>query len=98
MDNATAITIAIVTLFLVWVIYTKYTPENFKSCGGCSLRLPPQGTPILNPFVMPYSGTKCVDDLYIMNRDSDLKLDPAESKMYHLATPDHVELMGYNSY
>lgn len=73
--------------------------EGFRSCAGdgCALTMSPMGTLRLNPFVLPYSGTQCVDDLYIANVDSGLKFDDRGAKMYHLNTPDHVELMGYGS-
>ena len=64
--------------------------EGYRSCRDCTgLSMSKSGTTVINPFIQPYSGTSCIDDLYIKNKDSGLDLG------FTLApvspnTPDHV--------
>lgn len=48
------------------------------------------GTVVLNPYVWPYSGTQCVDDLYIANEDKGLNVGIDSTSLYSLTTPDHA--------
>lgn len=68
--------------------------ESFLPCIDCSDNyVPKKGVLVINPFVWPYSGTKCVDDLYILNSDYDQDIGFSRPQMRHLNTPDHVELV-----
>jgi hypothetical protein len=81
-----------ILLVLYWYFYL-YT-EAYRSCRGCDdYRMPRNGVAVLNPFIWPYSGTSCVDDLYILNKDSGVNLNFSEAPLTHLSTPDHVELI-----
>jgi hypothetical protein len=64
--------------------------EGYRSCRDCTgLSMSKSGTTVINPFIRPYSGTPCIDDLYIKNKDSGLDLGftlvPVSPN-----TPDHV--------
>jgi hypothetical protein len=67
-----------------------FSTEGYRSCRDCTgYSMSKSGTTVINPFVWPYSGTSCVDDLYIKNKDVGLDLG------FTLApispnTPDHV--------
>ena len=67
--------------------------ESFRSCSGCDGRMYPSGMSVLNPFMYPYSGVSCVDDMYIFNHDNGLDLGFPKGPLTHLSTPDHVELV-----
>jgi hypothetical protein len=50
------------------------------------------GTNVLNPYAWPYSGTPCVDNLYIDAADRGLDTGINTTTLYSLNTPDHVVL------
>lgn len=82
--------IAIVVL-CVYVIIVPRT-ERYRSCNDCGGRsIPRFGVSVLNPYVWPYSGGSCVNDMYVINRDHGIDIDFAPTPS-HLSTPDHVEL------
>jgi hypothetical protein len=73
-----------------WLAWRR---EGYRSCNDCDGRMPRLGMVVLNPFMWPYSGTSCVDDLYILNKDSGLDLGFETTPITHLTTPDHAELL-----
>lgn len=84
------ISVIIIALLIIW--FTRY--EGYRSCRDCyGLYMPKNGMSVLNPFVWPYSGTQCIDDLYIINKDSGVDLGFKHPPLTHLNTPDHVELV-----
>jgi hypothetical protein len=65
--------------------------ENYKSCRDCGNdSVAANGTIVVNPFVWPYSGSQCVDDLYILNKDTGVDIGTGKGPLTHLNTPDHV--------
>ena len=67
--------------------------ENYRSCRDCdNLHMPPNGLSVLNPFIWPYSGTSCVDDMYILNKDTGVDIGTEVGPLTHLSAPDHVVL------
>lgn len=80
-------------LLLLLIIILLYWYEGFRSCSGCSGAVDRAGTPILNPYSWPYSGTQCVDDIYIGSKDSNINYEFKPPAPVHLSTPDHVELV-----
>lgn len=81
------IVLGIVILILVILIYTNWisTCETYKPCNGSCSNTPPKGGILLiNPFVLPYSGTQCVDSLYSPS---------SAAPLTHQNIPDHVELV-----
>ncbi len=77
--------------FFNWL---KNPSETYSSCRDCDgYRMNKSGTLVINPFIWPYSGASCVDDLYILNKDSGLDLGFNQGPLTHLNTPDHVELV-----
>ncbi len=85
--------IFIVVLFLILIAYFA-SRESFLPCIDCSDNyVPKNGVLVINPYVWPYSGTKCVDDLYILNKDHGQDIGFSKPQMRHLNTPDHVELV-----
>jgi hypothetical protein len=67
--------------------------ENYTSCSDCTgLVMPKGGASVINPFIWPYSGTKCVDDMYIQNKDKGLDIGFDTTGLYSLTSPDHVVL------
>ena len=80
----------IVFLLILYIYYSR--KENYDSCGGCrGGDLNPSGVHMLNPFLPPYSAQACVDDLYIIENDTGVKLDQV-GPLTHLNAPDHVVL------
>jgi hypothetical protein len=67
--------------------------EAFRSCNDCIGVMPRDGIAVVNPYVWPYSGISCVDDLYVLNKDTGLGLGFGSGPLTHLSTPDHVELI-----
>lgn len=64
----------------------SYFPCN--SCAGYSMAQ--NGTPVLNPYKWPYSGTSCVDNLYMLNKDKGVDMEFSQAPLTHAAVPDHV--------
>jgi hypothetical protein len=95
MENQTALLLLIIIILLVWyLVSNKMIPgtESYRSCRDCDGNvIAKNGTTVLNPFVWPYSGTQCVDDLYILNQDTGIDIG-SDVPMSHRNTPDHVIL------
>jgi hypothetical protein len=68
--------------------YVRSTTENYRSCRDCDVQIPPGGVAVINPFIMPYSGTSNINSLY-STMD---KLDFGEPVGVSQSTPDHAEL------
>jgi len=90
--------ILVVSLLLLW--YYGYLgglscgrSEGYRSCRGCDGRMSVDGTLVINPYIWPYSGANCVDDMYVMNRDNGTDFGFGKGPLTHLNTPDHVELI-----
>lgn len=74
--------------------YFQPAAETFRSCAPCDdNRMRKDGTVVINPFVWPYSGAQCIDDLYILNNDSGVNLSFTGGPLMHLHTPDHVAMV-----
>lgn len=82
----------LLVIVLLLIYYINFRMEPYRSCTGCDGgRLPDNGVTRLNPFLPPFSSTQCVDDLYIIENDTNVKLDSV-GPLTHLNTPDHVVL------
>ena len=83
----------ILTLILLMIVYL-WRREGYRSCQDCDdYRMDRRGTAVINPYIWPYSGTDCVDDLYIANASKKLDINFSTAPLTHLNTPDHVELI-----
>lgn len=81
--------LAVVAIMLA-IVLLKNERENFGYCvpdDKCSRALSKEGTLVINPYMWPYSGTTCIDDLYAVNKMQD-DMPPLTS----LSAPDHVVL------
>lgn len=80
-------------VILLLVIYYTTPREPYRSCRDCDgYAMAPNGTPVLNPFIWPYSGTQCVDDVYILGKDAGVDIGTGITPLTHLNSPDHVIL------
>jgi hypothetical protein len=79
-----------VIVFCIIIGYWYFLQENYRSCRDCNNILG-KSTPVLNPFVWPYSATNCVDDIYIRASDNGTDYSIG-APLTHLNTPDHVVL------
>lgn len=90
--NITVLAIAVIILCSILLKdeiyeYMGWQKEDFGYCPGCShIGISKEGTPVINPYIWPFSGTDCIDDIYAVN-----KLDD-EIPLTHASTPDHVVL------
>lgn len=93
----------VVILLILWYLgsidagvkkwFSAAAAEGYRSCRDCDgYLMPANGITVINPFVWPYSGTQCIDDLYILNKDVGLDLGFRSGPVTHLNTPDHVVL------
>ncbi len=88
----------VLTLIVLW--YCGYlgggcTTEGYRSCRECSpTGMSSGGALVVNPFIWPYSGTGCVSDLFILNKDAEIDFGFDKGPLTHLSTPDHAELIG----
>jgi hypothetical protein len=74
-------------------IYAATMGESYRSCRDCDgYSMAANGTPVLNPFIWPYSGTRCVDDIYILGHDAGIDIGTGTGPLTHLNSPDHVIL------
>ena len=74
----------------VLVIYYYNHIENYGPCRSCDgYKMPRNGISVLNPYVWPYSGTQCVDDLYILNKTTGADFNFASGPLTHASDPDH---------
>jgi len=91
------ILILIVIVLIYWIglpwVWPGLWPEKFRPCQNCDGRADKSGHLILNPFAWPYSGTSCLDSVYIDHRDKGIDFGFDSPPLTHLNTPDHVELM-----
>lgn len=85
---------AVIIIALLLVIYLAVDWEEFAPC-PCDNPATPKAVTVLNPFIWPYSGTPCVDDLYQLAQDrkDDTILNTPRGPLTHLNTPDHVEFV-----
>jgi hypothetical protein len=80
-----------ILLCLIYFLVDKKKNECYTSCRDCTGNvITSGGTSVINPFIWPYSGTPCVDDLYIQNKDTGLDVGFNTSNLYSLTTPDNV--------
>jgi hypothetical protein len=85
--------VLIVIVILLFVILLTRPEEPYRSCRDCDgYAMAPNGTPVLNPFIWPYSGTGCVDDVYILGKDAGVDIGTAITPLTHASAPDHVIL------
>lgn len=84
--------IIVAMLLAVYLLATNSSPESFAPC-PCDNPSTPKSVTVLNPFIWPYSGTPCVDDLYMLaqTRKDDTILNTPRGPLTHLNSPDHVE-------
>jgi hypothetical protein len=82
------ILILIIILLLIW----WFQSEHYRSCRDCEGGVAANGTAVLNPFVWPYSGTGCVDDLYMLGKDSGVEIGTGKGPLVSPNAPDHVVL------
>lgn len=84
----------VIVIFLIALYLSDVYPmEKYRSCRDCDdYVMAPNGTPVLNPFIWPYSGTRCVDDVYILSKDAGVDIGTAITPLTHLNSPDHVIL------
>lgn len=69
--------------------YIAWRSEPFRSCNDCrTQRLSTAGTPVLNPYVWPKSGTDCINSIYA---DGSVPYG-RNVPLTHLNTPDHALL------
>lgn len=91
------ILLVIVIFLLVWyykdIYLQRIDAENYRSCRDCDgYSMSATGTNVLNPFIWPYSGTKCVDDVYILGKDAGVDIGTAVAPLTNPSSPDHVIL------
>jgi len=83
-------------LGVVAIIAIYYWYDNIEHYGPCKdcdgYKMPRNGVSVLNPYVWPYSGTQCVDDLYILNKDTGTDFNFASGPLTQASAPDHVIL------
>lgn len=86
----------VIVIFLIVLYMTDFgalKSEKYRSCRDCDgYQMAPNGMPILNPFIWPYSGTRCVDDVYILGKDAGVDIGTNVGPLTHLSSPDHVIL------
>lgn len=83
---------AIILVLIIILVALIYSTERFRSCRDCEGGVAANGTIVVNPFIWPYSGTQCVDELYALNKDSGVDIGTKRGPLTHLNTPDHVIL------
>lgn len=77
--------VALCVLVVILIVWSRR--ESYMTCGECTQPLRSDRQLLLNPFVYPYSGTKCVGDVYSANAAT---VSPdAAGPMYNATTPDH---------
>lgn len=65
--------------------------EGYKPCIDCDDQTLPKTHPaVINPYVWPYSGASCPEDLYVMDRQ--VRGESTAQPLVSLNTPDHVVL------
>lgn len=71
---------AVILILVLWLSGMIQLPyEEYRSCRDCtSVRV---STSVINPFIWPYSGTGCVDSLYVNGNFDPVGKSPS--------TPDH---------
>jgi hypothetical protein len=89
--------ICVVVIILTALWWTGYfadgAAESFGPCyGDCGDERMPYGITMLNPYVWPYSGTVCPDELYFQHEASGSNIGLDQPPLTHLNTPDHVIL------
>jgi len=71
------------------------TQEGYRSCRGCDGNVMPWNSPLaLNPFVYPYSGTSCLDDVYKLGADGSVDVGFNDKTLTHLSEPNHIQMVG----
>jgi hypothetical protein len=79
----------LIVLILVWF----FRKEGYRSCSGCrGGAMPSTGVVRLNPFLPPYSSESCVDNIYVISKDTGVDIGTDVGPLTHLNTPDHVVL------
>lgn len=79
--------ILIALIIVCLLVYFVFYKDNFVVCNSCDTKYVDSNV-ILNPFSWPYSGSPCVDDIYLAKANTFNK-----PPLTHLSTPDHVELI-----
>lgn len=82
----TRVLLIVLIILLVWYANAG---EGFFACTYCDTYSPtPATSVVLNPFVWPYSGTGSIDDVYVVEKDSEN--GGGTATMYNQFTPDHA--------
>ena len=87
--------IAIIAIIAIidMLVYNYDSIENYSPCMDCDgYKIPRNGISVLNPYVYPYSGTQCVDNLYILNKDIGTDFNFAKGPLTQASDPDHIIL------
>lgn len=86
--TARYVLISAAILVVLWLLWRP--SEGYLPCLGDCPELPTKPPVVVNPYMWPYSGASCFDDLYVMDRQvrgtSDIQ------PLVSLNTPDHVVL------
>ena len=83
----------VIVILLIALYFVNARAEPYRSCRDCDgYVVAPNGMPVLNPFLWPYSGSRCVDDVYILSKDAGVDIGTAVTPLTHLNSPDHVLL------
>lgn len=89
----------VLVIVLVWSRAKKKVAEGYKPCAVCDLTLPKGGINILNPFIWPWSATRCLGDVYFRvgfprrpheYQRVESELPANKSVMYQQSVPDHI--------
>ena len=88
-DAQTAIMVAAI-IAVVWILGSIRASEGYRPCYGDCPSLPAKQPAVINPYVWPYSGASCLEDLYIMDRD--VRGGSTAQPLVSLNTPDHTIL------
>jgi hypothetical protein len=75
LDQLTSVALAILVVLVIMMVKSHFAQsenknEGLTGCTYCDSYTIPDGPMIkLNPFVWPYSGTSCPDDIRILEKD-----------------------------
>lgn len=84
------IVLAAAIVAIVWWLGSIRASEGYKPCYGNCTTIPSKQPAVINPYVWPYSGATCLEDLYIMDRD--VRGGSTAQPLVSLNTPDHTVL------
>lgn len=94
MEPKTVVFIIIILIFVWYIWFYSGLIEHYGVCKDCDLvSMPRNGILVLNPYIWPYSGAPCINDLYKMNKQHPIEFGYDNEAPYHLQAADHVALM-----